>query len=86
MVIEITTFERPHRLASTTQLSNKDIHGVLTFDPVPEGTRMHWSWEVEPRGALRLMGPALASVGQRQEEAIWAGLKSYLEGASDVVA
>jgi carbon monoxide dehydrogenase subunit G len=86
MVIEITAFERPRRLTSTTHLSNMDIHGAVTFDPVPEGTRMHWSWDVEPRGPLRLMGPAIAWVGQRQEEAIWSGLKTYLEGGHNVVA
>ena len=29
------------------------LHRTLTFDPDPEGTRMHWSWDLEPDGALR---------------------------------
>lgn len=37
MVIEITTYERPHRLASSTRLSAMDINGTLTFDPLARG-------------------------------------------------
>ncbi len=57
-----------------------DIRGTLTFDPVPEGTRMGWHWELAPRGFLRLLTPLVARMGRRQEEAIWAGLKRVLEG------
>ena len=35
MAIEITRYERPSRLESSTRLSNMDIAGALTFDPVP---------------------------------------------------
>jgi len=37
------------------------------------------SWEITPRGPLRLVRPFVARLGQRQEMANWAGLKSYLE-------
>jgi Polyketide cyclase / dehydrase and lipid transport len=79
MTIEFTTFERPRRLASSTHLSTLHIQGTLTFDPVPEGTRMHWSWELEPQGIFKLMAPIIARVGRRQEETIWTGLKHLLE-------
>ncbi len=84
MVIEFTTFERPRRLASSTRMSGMDVQGSLTFDPVPEGTRMRWHWELAPRGLVRLLTPLIARMGRRQEEAIWAGLKRVLEeqGAS----
>jgi Polyketide cyclase / dehydrase and lipid transport len=80
MAIVITAYERPRRLASATHLSTMEIQGSLTFDPVPEGTRMRWSWDLEPRGIFKLMTPLVARVGQRQEETIWAGLKQFLEG------
>jgi uncharacterized protein YndB with AHSA1/START domain len=80
MVIQFTGYERPRRLASSTHMSSTDTQGALTFDPVPEGTRMRWSWEVEPRGILKLMTPLVASMGRRQEERIWTGLKHLLEG------
>jgi hypothetical protein len=79
MVIEWTDFERPRRLASSTHMSAIDIHGTLTFDPVPAGTRMRWWWDITPRGLLRLVRPLVARLGQRQERANWAGLKRYLE-------
>lgn len=80
MVIEYTVFERPRRLESTSRLAAMDIRGALTFDSAPEGTRMHWSWELEPRGGFKLLTPLIARLGRRQEAAIWAGLKRYLEG------
>ncbi|HZL65059.1 MAG TPA: SRPBCC family protein [Thermoleophilia bacterium] len=79
MVIEYTAYERPRRLSSLTRMSGMDIRGTLTFDPVPEGTRMRWHWELAPRGFLRLLTPLVARMGRRQEEAIWTGLKRCLE-------
>ncbi len=79
MTITFTDFERPRRLSSATHLSTMDIQGTLTFDPVPQGTWMRWSWNLEPRGMLKLMTPVVALVGRRQERSIWTGLKRYLE-------
>lgn len=80
MEIEFTGFERPRRLASTTHMSSMDVRYALTFEPVPDGTRMRWSGDLEPRGILKLMGPIVARMGRRQETRIWAGLKQLLEG------
>ena len=80
MVIECTGYERPRRLASSTHMSSMDLQGALTFDPVPEGTRMRWSWDLEPRGVLKLMSPLVCRMGRRQEQTIWASLKNLLEG------
>jgi len=79
MTIEFTGYERPRRLASTTRLSTMDIRGVPAFDPVAGGTRMRWSWDVEPRGLFKLMTPMVAHVGQRQEQIIWVNLKRVVE-------
>jgi len=75
MSVEFTGYDRPRRLASTTRLSTMDIQGTLTFDPVPVGTRMRWSWQMRPRGLLKLLTLVMAGIGRRQEEAIWTGLK-----------
>jgi carbon monoxide dehydrogenase subunit G len=80
MDIEFTGYERPGLLASSTRMSSMDTQGALTFDPVPGGTRMRWSWEVEPRGVLKLVGPVVAWMGRRQELRIWTSLKGLLEG------
>jgi hypothetical protein len=80
---ELTGYDRPRRLASSTSMSMMDVRGVLTFNPVPDGTRMGWSWEVEPRGAFRLLAPVIALIGRRQEAKAWAGLKRFLEEHRD---
>jgi uncharacterized protein YndB with AHSA1/START domain len=80
MEIEFTGFERPHRLASTTRMSAMDVRYTLTFDPVPEGTRMRWSGDLETRGILKLMSPMVSVMGRRQEQRTWTGLKLLLEG------
>ena len=46
---------------------------------------MQWSWEVEPYGVLKLMGPLIGHIGRRQEQRAWASLKSHLE-ANPVLA
>jgi hypothetical protein len=85
MVIEVTAYERLRRLGSSTQLSSMEIHGTLAFAPFPEGTRMHWEWDVEPRGLFKPFGSIVAWMGRRQERRIWANLKRYLEAQSDAV-
>jgi hypothetical protein len=82
MVIEFTAYERPRRLRSATHMSTMEIDGTLAFESVAGGTRMHWSWELRPRGVLKLLSPLVARIGRRQEEAIWAGLKRHLEGCA----
>ena len=75
----LTAYERPRLLGSTTRVRGADISGTITFDRVPEGTRMRWRWAVEPRGLLRLATPLIARVGARREREIWGGLKRMLE-------
>jgi hypothetical protein len=79
MVIELTGYERPRRLASSTHMSAMELEGALTLDPVSGGTRMRWVWHVQPRGLLKLMPPLVARVGRRQEQRVWTGLKQLLE-------
>jgi menaquinone-dependent protoporphyrinogen oxidase len=79
MTIEFTGFERPRRLASATHSSMMDTVGALTLEPADGGTRMRWSWDVQPRGFLRLMPWVVGFVGRRQERDIWGSLKRMLE-------
>jgi uncharacterized protein YndB with AHSA1/START domain len=79
MTIEVTAFERPGRLSSATRLDAMAIDGELTLDPTPSGTRLHWAWDVQPKGALALMTPVVRWMGVRQERRIWTGLKQYVE-------
>lgn len=81
MVIEFTAYDRPRRLASATHMSTMEIGGALTFAPVPDGTLMRWTWDLQPRGFLKLMSPLIARMGRRNELTIWTSLKRYLEAA-----
>ncbi len=82
MTIEFTEFDRPRRIAETTHMSNMNIKGVLAFEPVPEGTRMTWLWDLEPRGFYKMLGPLIRRIGERQELRIWSELKMVLETAA----
>jgi len=79
MLIDCTGYDRPRLLASTTTMRQADISYTLTFEPAAAGTRMHWSGQVRPKGALRLLGPAITRLGTRQEQRIWASLKRHME-------
>ena len=79
MTVEFTEYERPRRLALTAHLSPMEIRGGLTFEPVPEGTRMRWQWTLEPRGLLKVLSPLIVRMGRRQEQTIWSNLKELLE-------
>ena len=79
MTIDVTAYEPPRRLSSSTHLSTMEIEGALSFESVPQGTRMRWQWDLRPRGLLKLVKPLVARMGQRQEQATWANLKRVLE-------
>jgi uncharacterized protein YndB with AHSA1/START domain len=84
MTIEYTVYERPGRLASSIHMPAADIAGTLRFDPVANGTRMGWSWQVRPRGLYRLLTPAIVRMGRRQEQENWGGLKRFLEAREEL--
>jgi len=79
MVIEFTTYDRPARLGSRARMSGMVILGELTFEAVGDATRMRWSWNLQPSGALRLLTPLIVLLGRRQERDIWTSLKRCLE-------
>jgi hypothetical protein len=83
MIVEFTGYERPRRLASATRSSMIETGGALTFESVPGSTRMRWSWDVLPRGALRVMAPLVGVIGRREEQRIWGNLKRLLEAEVD---
>ena len=86
MVIEFTTFERPVRLGSRSTMSGMVILGELTFEALGETTRMRWSWDLKPSGALWLLTPFMVLMGRRQEKGIWTSLKQYLEASGQGMA
>ena len=84
MLLHTTEYERPTRLANKTSMSSAEIRGVLTFEPVVcRSTRLRWSWDIQPRGALKFLSPVIGLMGKRQEAANWASLKRYLESTPE---
>ena len=83
MTVEFTRFERPRLLASKTTSSMMETEGALTFETAAAGTRMRWSWDVRPRGALKLFTPLVGVLGRRQERAIRSELKRVLEARAE---
>jgi Polyketide cyclase / dehydrase and lipid transport len=59
-MIEFTGYDRPVRLAQVATMRQADMSGTLTFEPVGNGTRMRWSWQVRPKGAFKLLAPVTA--------------------------
>lgn len=79
MTVEITEYQRPTRLASTTRLSTMDIHNTLVFEPKDGGTLLRWQSGLAPRGAYKLLYPVVALAGKRQTSHLWENLKRTLE-------
>lgn len=80
MTIEITAYERPTRLASSTAAAAIDINGHLSFEAVPTGTVMRWEWDVDTAHWSKVLAPVIARLGRRQERRVWTNLKRVLEG------
>ncbi|GGH91347.1 SRPBCC family protein [Arthrobacter liuii] len=77
--VEVIDYVRPFRLESLTRTGTLDIQGALTFQAIDDGTRMDWSWDLKPKGLLKLAAPVLAAMGRRNELRIWNGFKRHLE-------
>jgi Polyketide cyclase / dehydrase and lipid transport len=83
MVVEVTEFERPHRLGSLTTSSMMETSGALTLTVEGNETVMCWDWQVRPNGWRRVYRPLVRPLGGRMERRIWTGLKDKLEADND---
>jgi uncharacterized protein YndB with AHSA1/START domain len=84
MRIDYTAFDRPNLIASTTRMSAADFSGTLTFTATPVGTLLRWSWQVRPKGVMRLMAPVFGPIGSSRERRTWARLRDHLEAEGNV--
>jgi carbon monoxide dehydrogenase subunit G len=82
MLVELTEFDRPHRLGSATTSSMMQTAGALTFAADGDRTVMSWHWQVRPKGWMQMLGPLFGPLGSRMERKIWASLKRHLENAA----
>jgi hypothetical protein len=79
VTIEVTGFDRPRRIASRSVMAGAVVDGCVRFEPIPDGTRFSWDWDVTVAGAGRFAAPLITLIGDRQERAIWTALKRRLE-------
>src|SRR5215211_8546153 len=75
---DFTVYERPHR--SVNRVLDSPFGGMFygTYQPVGEGTRVHWRWEVEAQNKLAgllvpLIHPLLARSMQQDLDALAKG-------------
>ena len=81
MLVELTEFDRPHRLGSRTTSPMMQTSGALTFAADGDGTVMSWAWQVRPKGWMRMLGPLFGPLGNRMERRIWTSLKHRMEAS-----
>jgi len=81
-IADYTVFERPHR--AVNRVLDTPLGGTFyaTHEPTPEGTQVHWRWEIEPQNALverllPVMRPLLAWSLQRDLNAAAKAAKNY---------
>jgi hypothetical protein len=84
VVIECTEYQRPLVLGSTITTPDGEFVRRLTFEPVPEGTRITWDWQIRTRRANRLRSFLSFLRMARQERRLGTALKVQLEFSADV--
>ena len=75
---DFTVYERPHR--SVNRVLDSPFGGMFygTYQPVGEGTRVHWRWEVEAQIRLaRLLLPMHPLLARSMQQDLDALAKSF---------
>jgi hypothetical protein len=79
VLIQCTGFDRPYRFATRSVTAGAIATGEVRCEPIPDGTRFSWDWELSVLGPARFAGPMVALMGRREERVIWTGLKRLFE-------
>jgi uncharacterized membrane protein len=78
----VTALE-PARTFAIASIGGAPVYqGSRRFEPVPAGTRLTETGDLETRGALRLLDPLLTWLALRSQRRAFARLKALIEGAS----
>lgn len=89
-VEEITEYQPPNRMASRIMTAMRPNLGVLTFEAIPEGTRLTYRFDTEIAYSSALLNQGLMrwliQMDLRsRRKAIWARLKQLLESHAEQV-
>ena len=63
--VTITRFDRPDRLEFAGTSKPMDVDSVYTFTPVDGGTQMRGTFDVTPKGVMRVLLPLVAPIARR---------------------
>jgi uncharacterized membrane protein len=76
---EVTEYEPNRKYGGKQTSGSAQLNGVMTFEPVRDGTKVTTIAEVEPGGLLKVAEPIIARVLQRESEHNLATLKDIME-------
>jgi uncharacterized membrane protein len=79
---EVTEFEPNRRIALQGISAALPFRVSMDFQRVTGGTRVDWTWELAPRGFLKLAGPLLTGVFRRQFHKDLNKLKDLMESGA----
>ena len=77
--MEVTEYEPGRRFAMRTLSGHVGFDLQYTFEPRNGGTRVNFSGQVEPSGAMKLAGPLLGRRVEKQFKSNFETLKQRLE-------
>ena len=80
-ISDYSVFKRPHRSVSHALESPLGGTFYTTHEPVPEGTRMTWRWEIEPQN--RLVGRLLPVLRPLIAWSLQRDLNTYAKAAKN---
>ena len=80
-LVEVVEYERD-RVFGMQVIEGQPIHGRITFEPAPPGTRFRFRVYGQPTGAARLVQPILRPLLKRDFARFCANLKAVLETAT----
>jgi hypothetical protein len=81
VTIDLVDCQRPRHLTWRVRSAGMDIRGDEGIISDQDRTEVHWVWEFQPRGSLRLLGPLLGLAGRTLEHRVWTDMKRYVETA-----
>lgn len=76
--------DSPRQLVCSSTTPSGRVVSRLALEPVPGGTRVWWSEDLQLGGWSRVLLPVLKVSTARSEQRRWARLKDHLEAAADV--
>jgi len=76
---EVIEFEPNVRITRKSVDMPMTVLGTVTFSATPQGTKVNWKWDLQPKGFYALVGPMIASTMKKSSENSLRGLKDLLE-------